>query len=108
MNNDLISREALRKAVNDFYDNSFEGIVSSDLIKYAQAVDDLIDNAPTAERPTGEWIYTDIEDKRKGYGGYCSICKCNMPIFMEDWKHKYCETSYCPNCGAKMKEGEEE
>lgn len=49
MNNDLISRSALRKAVNDFYDNSFKGTVSSDLIKYAEAVDSLIDNAPTIE-----------------------------------------------------------
>lgn len=49
MNDDLISRSALRKAVNDFYDNSFEGIVSSDLIKYAKAVDDFIDNASTIQ-----------------------------------------------------------
>lgn len=72
-----------------------------------QANDEQVVDKEMTERPTGEWIYTDIEDKRKGYGGYCSICKCDMPIFMEDWKHKYCETSYCPNCGAKMK-GEEE
>lgn len=45
----LIDADALRKAVNDFFDNSFEGIVSSDLIKYAEAVDDFIDNAPTIE-----------------------------------------------------------
>lgn len=47
MNDDLISRSALRKKVNSFFDSQFEGIVSSDLIKYAEAVDELIDNAPT-------------------------------------------------------------
>ncbi len=69
-----IDADALRKAVNDFFDNSFEGIVSNDLIKYAEAVDDYIDNAPTVdttfrevvayecgqksveERRTREWI----------------------------------------------------
>ena len=61
---------------------------------------------PYKEQPTGEWIYPEPSDKEKGYGGYCSCCKCDMPIFMEDWKQQYCETPYCPNCGSKMK-GEE-
>ena len=56
----------------------------------------------------GQWIYSEQNDKEKGYGGYCSICKCDMPIFIDDWKYKYCETKYCPHCGAKMlKEGDE-
>ena len=57
------------------------------------------------ERPQGKWIYTDKEDKKKGYGGYCSVCKCDMPIGMIDWKQKYYESKFCPNCGAKMKGG---
>ena len=81
MNNDLISRSELRKAVNDFYDNHFKGLVPNELITYAEAVDNFIDNAPTvvperpqcnqiaweqgyevgyaqgkSERPQGEWI----------------------------------------------------
>lgn len=51
----------------------------------------------------GRWIYNDgetIED-----GGYCSECKLDMPMYREDWdKWEYCETNYCPHCGAKMKE----
>jgi len=58
-------------------------------------------------RPQGEWIYTDKEDKEKGYGGYCSVCKCDMPIGMNDWKQEYYESKFCPNCGAYMR-GEEE
>ena len=58
-----------------------------------------------AERPQGEWIYPEKTDKEKGYGGYCSNCKCDMPIFVEDWKQKYCETKFCPNCGADMRKG---
>lgn len=85
----------------------------------------LIDNVPTVEypfyqeayqtgyeegkneRPHGEWIYTDKEDKKKGYGGYCSVCKCDMPIGINDWKQEYYESNFCPNCGAEMR-GEEE
>lgn len=50
MNDDLISRSELRKNVNSFFDSHYKGLVSSDLIKYAKAVDDFIDNAPTIER----------------------------------------------------------
>lgn len=55
------------------------------------------------ERPQGEWIYTDKEDKKKGYGGYCSVCKCDMPIGIHDWKQIYYESKFCPNCGAYMR-----
>lgn len=85
-----IDADALRKAVNDFFDNSFEGLVSSDLIKYAQAVDDFIDNAPTLEG-TAEWEYT---DNRWGLGDWrCSAC--------DGYSNK--DTHYCPNCGRRMK-----
>lgn len=46
-------------------------------------------------REKAKWI-------RTGEDGYCSNCKCDMPMFKEDWKWVYCETDYCPNCGAKM------
>ena len=111
MNDDLISRSALRKKVNSFFDSQFEGIVSSDLIKYAEAVDDFIDNAPTIEiniyddisevtdysaypvsepeRPKGKWI-----TKPHVHGvTYCSEC---------DFELKIDDTNYCPNCGARM------
>ena len=62
----------------------------------------------SVERPQGKWIYTDKEDKEKGYGGYCSVCKCDMPIGMNDWKQEYYESNFCPNCGADMRKGESE
>ena len=58
------------------------------------------------ERPQGEWIYSHKEDKKKGYGGYCSVCQCDMPIGMDDWKQKYYESKFCPNRGAQMVGGE--
>ena len=119
MKDDLISRSALRKAVNDFYDSSFEGIVSSDLIKYAQAVDDYIDNAPTVDsldldvhiggrccgkrqrlldelRPKGKWeLYQYQESRKKDW--YCTAC---ATIVKKPLEKKYI---FCPYCGADMR-----
>ena len=44
-NNVLIRREALREKVNAFYDSHFKGLVPDELITFAKAVDDFIDNA---------------------------------------------------------------
>ena len=120
MNNDLISRSALKKA--------FEDTVCIEPMPYA-FVKQIIDNAPTADdwhkfsdelwknaykegykqaiidrktnfsRPTGEW---------KVYGrqgeipitDYCTNCKYEMRWY----KNKY---NFCPNCGADMR-GEKE
>lgn len=54
----------------------------------------IILDLPSAER-RGRWI-------RTGEDGYCSVCKCDMPMFRNDWEWEYTETPYCPNCGAKM------
>lgn len=45
----------------------------------------------------GKWIRSKDADD-----GFCSICECDMPMYREDWEWKYCETPYCPNCGARM------
>lgn len=49
----------------------------------------------------GHWIKSEDADD-----GYCSVCKCDMPMYKEDWEWKYSETPYCPYCGAKMDEEE--
>lgn len=109
MNNDLISREALKKA--------FENLASDDYnepIWYQQTVFETINNAPTItpdkiqalmsdylicrcepERPKGGWIKWSF----KTFGA------------MGDWEYKCsnCEKvyggeyNYCPNCGADMR-----
>ena len=116
MNNDLISREALKK------DISTEWLTP----QTKQAFYNIIDNAPTVrpslvlkdmteedienfkvvyqratskgillnpERPHGKWVNI------SGYASECSICKTReiFPTY-----------NFCPNCGAQMdKEGEE-
>ena len=69
MNNDLISREALKTAIEDHFDE-LDAYFPSAFIKE-------IDNAPTVDaivntievRPQGEWI-----DERNDGGGCIAIC----------------------------------
>ena len=51
------------------------------------------------ERPTAEWI---DDDDNLSENTECSICNFYM---LKEFKKKY---KYCPNCGARMKESEEE
>ena len=108
MNNDLISRSELRKAINDFYDNHFKGLVPNELITYAEAVDNFIDEAPTVElliargsarceiiipltRQVGEWVFHKDYNESCRYG--CNQCG----------KLSNIQGNFCPNCGAYMK-----
>lgn len=52
---------------------------------------------PSAEAVTGEWIQKDMYADR-----FCS--KCNYTV----WDSEAEEYNFCPNCGAKMKGGEDE
>lgn len=57
-----------------------------------------IDNAPTVEQPTGEWVFnSDNIMFGNPYGSY----KCTNCYSWTGWI-----THFCPNCGAKMKGGE--
>lgn len=98
MNNDLISREALKNHIIDIFDEEVKHDKKWAMgLKYSLKI---IDKALTIEeRPQGEWI------------------KWNFKTFgaMGDWEYKCsnCEKVYggeynfCPNCGAQMKEGAE-
>lgn len=113
MNDDLISREALKKAITDAT-YSFEQIpIRVDKVK------EIIDKAPTVSlqdiyqegyydghlegytkainerRPQGEWL--DIYKSHIAYE--CSCCGRQMPI-ADYYK-------FCPQCGAKMRDKDE-
>lgn len=93
LTNDCISREAARRAVRKLYIKE----VTTDDCAFNMAIDqsdDVIRKLPSAER-RGRWI-------RTGEDGYCSVCKCDMPMFRDDWGWEYTETPYCPNCGSRM------
>lgn len=63
MINDLISREALKKVISDAYEK-YDGYEPNDLGRFAEMVDEAIDNAPTVEPYTENDV---IEGIRAGY-----------------------------------------
>lgn len=100
MINDLISREALKKAI---YEWRYHG--------YYDKLIEVIDNAPTVDwkfyynhgykqaerdlkRPQGEWI-----DNGTITSPVCNLCG----FWCTDLRQK--EWHFCPNCGADMKGG---
>ena len=107
MNNDLISREALKKCARVVFDKDLGRLRVVDVSD--------IDNAPTVDmntelsvaylkgrrqgqsdvRPQGEWSI----DNRPSIGGLWKCSECN--------EHYPYKTKFCPNCGAKMKGGKE-
>ena len=50
------------------------------------------------ERKRGKWI-----------DGYCSVCGCDVPAYIEDWRWvKDMKARFCPMCGADMRGGNDE
>lgn len=93
---DLISRQAAIKA---FY------IQSDDdgwWVGTAQDAETLLNGLPTAER-VGKWI--EVENKWGGLEIRCSECGAHVP--RDEWGNAM-QSAYCPNCGARMVEGEED
>lgn len=114
MNNDLISRESLKKAfkawkeMDDYYHNT-----DCNNIPFSEAFD-LIDNAPTVypicedkackyrvnERPQGEWARHDEWVGGEYVGGFYHV---DCPeIEKETALYSRWTTNFCPNCGARM------
>lgn len=98
---DLISREALKEALhNEIGDHAL-----------STAIDRVIENAPTFERPQGEWEAIGFEH---GYAFcICSNCHKTMRLY-RDSKNEFCciadirkNVVACMYCGADMR-GEEE
>ena len=104
--NDYISREeALKCSIYaPIAHLSVAPLLGGNHVHYEQIImESDIKSLPSVELeiPKGKWI------KFGDDGGYCSECNSDMPIFMEDWKYKSCETKFCPNCGAKMEVSDE-
>lgn len=103
MNNDLISREALIKAVEQGEGISWERHEKDDLCvrkKYIDNAPTVVAENATSDRPTGEWIY-------RNYNWWCSVCGeqpktmgyVGTALFMHN------EFKFCNHCGAKMTGG---
>jgi hypothetical protein len=99
---DLISREALKKSLQARHDNGDDEFDKGYNIGIKSAID-LIDNAPTVERPQGEWARHDEWVGGEYVGGFYHIdCPC---IDLESAFYSKWRTNFCPNCGASMKKG---
>ena len=61
---------------------------------YADGFIEDIENAPTIDRPQGEWIMSKPEEDGFGAVFQCSRCSCEVDCV---------PTNFCPNCGARMK-----
>ena len=58
---------------------------------------------------TGEYkpVSEEMQVVRHGkwIDGYCSLCGCDAPAYIEDWTWiKDISAKYCPMCGARMDE----
>lgn len=68
------------------------------------AIDVIINDIPTIERPHGEWL----EVKEEVHYDYITVCECSLckhswalgELSIEDVKDDY---KFCPNCGADMR-----
>lgn len=111
MNNDLISREALKRALNFVYNCAYidsrskEGIASDIIVEIdkAQAVEYTFEEAfqktvceqrlYCPSRLQGEWIID---------GHHIRCNRCNEYICNTDREGNKIPNNFCPNCGAKM------
>ena len=97
MNNDLISREALKEVIEQGSYDAFEYLWD--------AVRKAIDNAPTIneKRPKGEW------KTNEGYDGdeYYECSNCGEPWVLTAGTPKDNNMNFGPNCGADMRGGNE-
>lgn len=78
-----------------------QGVRDLDLREVLERIELLIPAANVAEVRHGKWI--DPEDDDSATTWYCS--KCSYPVRTMGGYPSY---SYCPNCGALMKEEEHE
>ena len=89
---DLISRQdaidALGEEPEIWNDTEEEWAYRNAWVEHISAIKAL----PSADRPTGEWIKSDILPN----GWHCS--HCDAPVMTDDID----EMLFCPHCGAKM------
>lgn len=89
---DLIDREDAIDAINAYLGLS----AVSRTIQNMTSIQEILENLPSAEpRKKGKWLLIDA-----GYYDYVKCSQCGETLV---WGK-----NFCPNCGADMREGEEE
>ena len=106
----LIDADALRDNLQALaYDDWNQGVVTSWADAYSEFAD-MVEEMPTIERKTGRWIAKDKRIKSQRF--FCSICG---GVAYQPWRgcrydrsKTICRFKFCPNCGARMRESNEE
>lgn len=107
MNNDLISRsELLRQIRNSQKDNPFQRIGSVAMVwhnvhAHVCSIIDAQEGSDAEPVRHGRWI--NKTEKRRGFSDYRFDCSACNHIF---WASGVETFQYCPNCGAKMTDGD--
>lgn len=96
--NDLISRQAAIKAIDDL-PNCYNGY--SDTYD-KECIIGVLEELPTVEPNRGEWETVDDWDGDCHY--QCS--SCGEEWFLNEGTPSENDMNYCPNCGAKMERSE--
>ena len=101
---DLIKRE---DAIRELYRSSvYKWSVEEDQLAHNWAIS-IIESLPSADAVQGEWEHwgSPFSDESEVIDTIvCSVCGAR---FIEPKDEPKGEYNYCPNCGAKMKGGEE-
>ena len=108
MNNDLISRSAL---VSDFEDYLLMICDSGGLAAASEMLEAVREFPAVDAEPVrhGRWkptIRCDIFGKKFVSGHACSLCGSGALCECANYDAEEELSNYCPNCGAKMMEGE--
>ena len=91
---DSISRQDAIDAIRKFQTYKLFEKDNMLLVDQAEVMTELM-MLPSADRPTGEWIKSNILP----HGWHCS--HCDAPVMTDDIS----EMLFCPNCGARMYKG---
>ena len=115
---DLISREALKKAIQDngykHYFEIFEIIDNAPTVEeksYAMGYQDGVEDGLDEIRPQGKW---EIVDEEGGiiWKCVCTECRHDPQEYISGTEDRWLRKplpNFCPNCGADMRmEGEED
>lgn len=125
MNNDLISREALKETINSSIAEATKIGIMVDADYLWELLNYAIDNAPTVEvgyltncancerveiirskRPQGEWVERsnryDSYSHRMVFKCECNQCQMCEEFPQDDETGNILLSHYCPNCGADM------
>ena len=107
MSDDLIKREdAIRIMACEMYaEAQAQGYDVDSLEDFMPEAKAWMNDAPSADRPQGEWIDAEIPLESGGTLPIqvCNLCKTFYPLAYTGGGHRF-----CPNCGARMKGADDE